>query len=81
MCAKLAVRFHKQCVRPLNTDTGGGLRLLTIAVEALQLQLLIGGALEGKFSLSAHDFSFYAGGLGLCVSSFCALLFPRQVGD
>jgi hypothetical protein len=62
-------------VRLLNPGIGGGLRLLTIVADALQLRLLVGIALESKSSLSAHGFSFYAGGLGLCVGFFRAILF------
>jgi hypothetical protein len=37
--AELALRIHKQRVRPFNPSASGGLRLLGVAVQALQPQL------------------------------------------
>jgi hypothetical protein len=36
---ELRVRFHEQRVCPLDTGTGGGLRLLAIIAQAFQLLL------------------------------------------
>ena len=80
LCAKLKVRFHKKCVRPLNPSTGGGLHHLVMAADVPQLRLHVGGALASDFSLHAHSLSFCAsvlgfgaGGLGLRTGFFSVI--------
>jgi hypothetical protein len=53
---KVAVRIHKECVRPVHTSTRGGLRSLVVGSHTFHLELKLDSMLAGSLGLRACTF-------------------------